>query len=270
MMQQVSSLMQANCSLETAKVEQEYDARIAAAEGNEELQKQLEQEKQQRISQIKTEYAEKEFKMNIAMAIANTAANAIAAYGAMAKIPVVGPALGAAAAAAATAAGMIQVAVIKKQYEAQKAAGFYVGGFTGGKNYRRPAGIVHEGEYVLPHQAIENPAISPFLNLIENARRNNRLAALTPEDVSRTVTAPQAAAMAAKLTAKSAASTAANTGKTATNTASPVVTIKGGDQTADTLRRLNEKLDEGLQSYVVIDGPQGLDKQWNRYKKLNG
>ena len=44
MMQQVSSLMQANCSLETAKVEQEYDARIAAAEGNEELQKQLEQE----------------------------------------------------------------------------------------------------------------------------------------------------------------------------------------------------------------------------------
>ncbi|MGM9656761.1 MAG: phage tail tape measure protein [Alloprevotella sp.] len=270
MMQQVSSLMQANCSLETAKVEQEYDARIAAAEGNEELQKQLEQEKQQRISQIKAEYAEKEFKMNIAMAIANTAANAIAAYGAMAKISIIGPALGAAAAAAATAAGMIQVAVIKKQYEAQKAAGFYVGGFTGGRNYRRPAGIVHEGEYVLPHQAIENPAISPFLNLIENARRNNRLASLTPEDVSRTVTAPQAAAMAAKLTAKSAASTAANTGKTATNTASPVVTIKGGDQTADTLRRLNEKLDEGLQSYVVIDGPQGLDKQWNRYKKLNG
>ncbi len=270
MMQQVSSLMQANCSLETAKVQQEYDARIAAAEGNEELQKQLEQEKQQRISQIKAEYAEKEFKMNIAMAIANTAANAIAAYGAMAKISIIGPALGAAAAAAATAAGMIQVAVIKKQYEAQKAAGFYEGGYTGGRNYRRPAGIVHEGEYVLPHQAIENPAISPFVNLIENARRNNRLASLTPEDVSRTVTAPQAAAMAAKLTAKSAASTAANTGKTATNTAAPVVTIKGGDQTADTLRRLNEKLDEGLQSYVVIDGPQGLDKQWNRYKKLNG
>ncbi len=126
---------------------------------------------------------------------------------------------GAAAAAAATAAGMIQVAVIKKQYEAQKAAGFYEGGYTGGRNYRRPAGIVHEGEYVLPHQAIENPAISPFVNLIENARRNNRLASLTPEDVSRTVTAPQAAAMAAKLTAKSAASTAANTGKTATTKA---------------------------------------------------
>ena len=270
MMQQVSSLMQANCSLETAKVEQEYDARIAAAEGNEALQKQLEQEKQQRISQIKAEYAEKEFKMNIAMAIANTAANAIAAYGAMAKIPVVGPALGAAAAAAATAAGMIQVAVIKKQYETQKAAGFYVGGFTGGKNYRRPAGIVHEGEYVLPHQAIENPAISPFVNLIENARRNNRLASLTPEDVSRTVTAPQAAAANATRTALNTAAAAANTARTADNTAAPVVTIKGGDQTADTLRRLNDKLDEGLQSYVVIDGPQGLDKQWNKYKKLNG
>ena len=270
MMQQVSSLMQANCSLETAKVEQEYDARIAAAEGNEALQNQLEQEKQQRISQIKAEYAEKEFKMNIAMAIANTASNAIAAYGAMAKIPVVGPALGAAAAAAATAAGMIQVAVIKKQYEAQKAAGFYVGGFTGGRNYRRPAGIVHEGEYVLPHQAIENPAISPFLNLIENARRNNRLASLTPEDVSRTVTAPQAAAANATRTASNTAAAAANTARTADNTAAPVVTIKGGDQTAAAVRRLNRKLDEGIESYVVLSGPQGLDSQWRRYQRLTG
>ena len=208
--------------------------------------------------------------MNLAMAIANTAANAIAAYGAMAKIPVVGPALGAAAAAAATAAGMIQVAVIKKQYEAQKAAGFYVGGFTGGKNYRRPAGIVHEGEYVLPHQAIENPAISPFLNLIENARRNNRLASLTPEDVSRTVTAPQAAAANATRTASNTAAAAANTARTADNTAAPVVTIKGGDQTAAAVRRLNRKLEEGIESYVVLSGPQGLDSQWKRYQRLTG
>ena len=123
---------------------------------------------------------------------------------------------------------------------------------------------------MLPHQAIENPAISPFVNLIENARRNNRLASLTPEDVSRTVTAPQAAAANATRTASNTAAAAANTARTADNTAAPVVTIKGGDQTADTLRRLNDKLDEGLQSYVVIDGPQGLERQWNKYKKLNG
>ena len=39
---------------------------------------------------------------------------------------------------------------------------------------------------------------------------------------------------------------------------------------ADTLRRLNRKLDEGIESYVVLSGPQGLDSQWRRYQRLTG
>ena len=260
-----TQLFQANCDLETAKVEQEYDQRIAAAEGNEELQQQLEQEKQQRLSEIKAKYAEKEFKAKIVTAIADTAVNAVKAYGAAGG----NPWLGAVFAAMATAAGMIQAAVIKKQYEAQKAAGFYPGGYTGGSDYRKPAGIVPQGEYVLPHEAVNNPAVTPFLDIIETARRTNRLASLTPEDVSRAVTAPQAAAAMAGRTAAAALSTASNTARTANNTAAPVVTIKDGDRTADTLRRLNRKLDEGIESYVVLSGPQGLDSQWRRYQRLN-
>ena len=261
-----SQLFQANCELETAKVEQEYDQRIAAAEGNEELQQQLEEEKNAKIAAIKAKYAEKEFKAKIITAIADIAKNAILAYQAAGG----NPWLGAAFAAMVTAAGMVQLAVIKKQYEAQKAAGFYVGGFTGGSDYRKPAGIVHEGEYVLPHEAVNNPAVSPFLDIIETARRSNRLAALTPEDVSRAVTAPQAAAAMAGRTAAAALSTATNTARTANNTAAPVVTIKGGDQTAAAVRRLNRKLDEGIESYVVLSGPQGLDSQWKRYQRLTG
>ena len=261
-----TQLFQANCDLETAKVEQEYDQRIAAAEGNEELQQQLEQEKQQRLSEIKAKYAEKEFKAKIMTAIADIAVNAILAY----KAAGGNPFLGAAFAAMVTAAGMVQLAVIKKQYEAQKAAGFYTGGFTGGTDYRKPAGIVHQGEYVLPHEAVNNPAVTPFLDIIETARRTNRLASLTPEDVSRAVTAPQAAAAMAGRTAAAALSTASNTARTANNTAAPVVTIKGGDRTADTLRRLNRELDEGIESYVVLSGPQGLDSQWKRYQRLTG
>ena len=64
--------------------------------------------------------------------------------------------------------------------------------------------------------------------------------------------------------------TAAAAARTANNTAAPVVTIKGGDRTADTLRRLNRKLDEGIESYVVLSGPQGLDSQWRRYQRLTG
>ena len=260
-----TQLFQANCDLETAKVEQEYDQRIAAAEGNEELQQQLEQEKQQRLSEIKAKYAEKEFKAKIMTAIADIAVNAILAY----KAAGGNPFLGAAFAAMVTAAGMVQLAVIKKQYEAQKAAGVYTRGFTGGTDYRKPAGIVHQGEYVLPHEAVNNPAVSPFLDIIETARRTNRLASLTPEDVSRAVTAPQAAAAMAGRTAAAALSTASNTARTAANTAAPIVTIKDGDRTADTLRRLNRKLDEGIESYVVLSGPQGLDSQWRRYQRLN-
>ena len=111
---------------------------------------------------------------------------------------------------------------------------------------------------------------NPFLDIIETARRSNRLASLTPEDVSRAVTAPQAAAAMAGRTAAAALSTASNTARTANNTAAPVVTIKGGDRTADTLRRLNRKLDEGIESYVVLSGPQGLDSQWRRYQRLTG
>lgn len=261
-----SQLFQANCELETAKVEQEYDNRIAAAEGNEELQQQLEEEKNAKIAAIKAKYAEKEFKAKIITAIADIAKNAILAYQAAGG----NPWLGAAFAAMVTAAGMVQLAVIKKQYEAQKATGFYTGGYTGGSDYKKPAGIVHEGEYVLPHEAVNNPAVSPFLDIIETARRSNRLASLTPEDVSRAVTAPQAAAAMAGRTAAAALSTAAAAARTANNTAAPVVTIKGGDQTAAAVRRLNRKLDEGIESYVVLSGPQGLDNQWRRYQRLTG
>lgn len=261
-----SQLFQANCELETAKVEQEYDNRIAAAEGNEELQQQLEEEKNAKIAAIKSKYAEKEFKAKIITAIADIAKNAILAYQAAGGNPF----LGAAFAAMVTAAGMVQLAVIKKQYEAQKATGFYTGGYTGGSDYKKPAGIVHQGEYVLPHEAVNNPAVSPFLDIIETARRSNRLASLTPEDVSRAVTAPQAAAAMAGRTAAAALSTAAAAARTANNTAAPVVTIKGGDQTAAAVRRLNRKLDEGIESYVVLSGPQGLDSQWRRYQRLTG
>ena len=129
---------------------------------------------------------------------------------------------------------------------------------------------MHQGEYVLPHEAVNNPAVTPFLDIIETARRTNRLASLKPEDVSRAVTAPQAAAAMAGRTAAAALSTASNTARTANNTAAPVVTIKDGDQTAAAVRRLNRKLDEGIEGYVVLSGPQVLDKQWKRSQRLTG
>lgn len=261
MMQSASQLMQANMQAEQARVTERYDAEIEKAGENTTRGRKLEEQKQKELAKIKTKYAKKQMVMQIAMAIADTAANAIKAYGAMAEIPVVGPALGIAAAAAATAAGMIQIAVIKKQQEAQ-AAGYYEGGFTGGKNYRRMAGIVHQGEFVASHGAVENPALLPILRLIDSAQRAGTVASLTAEDVSRTIAAPVITAGAARSTARSTAATAEN-GSTA-----PAIVVSENPDTATTLRRLTDAIESGIHASVSIDGQDGFDRQWTRYQQM--
>ena len=252
-MSSASNLMQANASLEEAKVTKRYDTEIEKAGASTTKGKQLEEQKQKEIAKIKTKYNKKQMAIEIAQAIATTAMNAISAYGAMAKIPVVGPALGIAAAAAATAAGMMQIATIKKQHAAEE-AGYYEGGFTGGSSYRRTAGVVHEGEFVANHQAVNNPNVLPVLQLIDDAQRTNRIASLTATDVSRAIAAPMA--------------TASNTASASSMQPTVQVVDTSREQTAETLSRLNERLNEGIKATVVIDGPDGLDRQWKRYNKM--
>ena len=98
--------------------------------------------------------------IEIAQALASTAMNAISAYGAVLQPeqPWTVP-LAIAAAVAATASGMLQVATIKKQHQAE-AAGYYEGGFTGPGDYRREAGVVHAGEFVANHKAVNNPQLA--------------------------------------------------------------------------------------------------------------
>ena len=252
-MSSASNLMQANASLEEAKVTKRYDTEIEKAGASTTKGKQLEEQKQKEIAKIKTKYNKKQMAIEIAQAIATTAMNAISAYGAMAKIPVVGPVLGIAAAAAATAAGMMQIATIKKQHAAEE-AGYYEGGFTGGSSYRRTAGVVHEGEFVANHQAVNNPNVLPVLQLIDDAQRTNRIASLTATDVSRAIAAPMA--------------TASNTASASSMQPTVQVVDTSREQTAETLSRLNERLNEGIKATVVIDGPDGLDRQWKRYNKM--
>ena len=110
--------------------------------------------------------------------------NALNAYGSVVGIPIVGPALAVVAAAAAVAAGMIQIASIKKQAQAQQ-EGFFSGGFTGGKSYKKEAGVVHEGEWVANHKTVNNPAVRPVLDFLDMAQKNNRVGSLTADDISR-------------------------------------------------------------------------------------
>lgn len=253
-MSSASQLFQAQQQEEEAKVTAKYDAEIKAAGQNSARGKQLEEKKQKDLAKIKNKYNKKMMAVEIAQAVAQTAMNAIMAYGSVLKIPIVGPALAVAAAAAATAAGMIQIATIKKQHAAQS-EGYYEGGFTGGNRWRRTAGVVHEGEFVANHEAVRNPNVLPVLQLIDHAQRTNRIAQLTATDVSRAIAAPLA--------------TSANTAATASVAALQVADGGANGATNEVLTKLTEQIDQGIKAVVVIDGPEGLARQWTLYNKMN-
>ena len=250
-MSAASSYAQACSDLETAKVTKDYDRQIAAAGKNEKKKEQLEKQKEKALAKIKSEANEKAMKIEVAQAIASTALAALNAYASTAKIPIIGPALAPVAAGIALAAGMLQVATIKKQHEAQ-AAGYYEGGFTKGKRYKKEAGVVHEGEFVANHQAVNNPNVLPMLQFLDQAQRNNTVGSLTAEDVSRVAGGAGSAVVA------------------------PVVNIQTDntelrdalDRNSDAMERVEERLSQPIPAYVTIDGPDGVKKGLDDYENL--
>ena len=245
-----SQYMEACYDAESAAVEARYDKEIEAAGGNQKKIKAIEKRKQDELAELKTKYNERAMAIEIAQAVASTAMAAINAYASAAAIPAVGYILGPIAAAAALAAGGLQIATIKKQHQAE-AAGYYSGGFTGGRRYRQVAGVVHEGEFVANHEAVNNPNVLPILNLIDQAQRNNTVGSLTAADVSRSISAPLG---------------------TAAGVQAAVPTIQvvdsGQQRTAETIDRLADVLEGGIQSYTVLEGPDGFEAKWNKYQQL--
>ena len=242
----VSQLFTAKQQEEENAINQRYDAEIKKAGENTAKGKKLEEQKQRELAKVKQKYNKKAMAIEIAQAVASTAMAAINAYASASKESWV---LGPIAAAMAVAAGGIQIAAIKKQHEAQQ-AGYYSGGFTGGTRYRREAGVVHEGEFVANHEAVNNPNVLPVLRLIDNAQRNNTIASLTAADVSRAISAPQAAA--------------------ATASSAPAVQVidTANERTANAIERLNQHIEQGIHASVSITGDDGIERQMNRYNEL--
>lgn len=245
-----SQYMEACYDAEAAAVEARYDKEIEAAGGNQKKIKAIEKRKQDELAELKTKYNERAMAIEIAQAVASTAMAAINAYASAAAIPAVGYILGPIAAAAALAAGGLQIATIKKQHQAE-AAGYYSGGFTGGRRYRQVAGVVHEGEFVANHEAVNNPNVLPILNLIDQAQRNNTVGSLTAADVSRSISAPLG---------------------TAAGVQAAVPTIQvvdsGQQRTAETIDQLNAVLAEGIRAVVAIEGPDGIHEKYTKYQRL--
>ena len=251
MMGAASAYSQACSDLEVAKIQANYDKQISAAGNNSAKKKRLEAKRDKEISAAKTKANKKAMKIEIAQAVASTAMSAINAYSSAAAIPTVGYIIAPIAAGLATAAGMLQIATIKKQHQAE-AAGYYEGGFTGPGHWKKEAGVVHAGEFVANHNAVNNPQLLPALQLIDAAQRNNTVASLTAQDVSRAMGTGGAAVVA------------------------PVVNVNNDngqmgaslDNVSSTIDRLNEQLNLGIKSYMVFTGPDGFDRKWSQFQKM--
>ena len=241
MLQSVSQLMQANYENEAASVEERYNREIQAAGQSSARGKLLEEKKQRELARLKNRYNQRAMAIEISQAVASTALAAINAYASASKVNWI---LGPIAAAMAVAAGAVQIAAITQQHRKQT-AGYFAGGFTGGRNYRREAGVVHEGEFVANHDAVNNPHLLPMFQLLDYAQRHNTVASLTADDARRVMPS----------TAGSQASV------TVIDTAQP--------RTAEAIEQLNRRLEAPIQTYVTIDGPDGIAHQWKHYKRLN-
>ena len=183
----VSSLVQAELEKETAAINTRYDAEISAAEGNNYKVAKLEKEKQAALAKAKNEANKKLFAMQVIQAVAQTAQNAISAYGSAAAIPVVGYIMAPIAAAMAIAAGMIQIAAIKKQQQASEAQGYAQGGFTPQGRVSEEVGVVHAGEWVASQKLLASPVARPLINALDYAQRTNTIGSLRADDVSRAI-----------------------------------------------------------------------------------
>lgn len=251
MMGAASAYSQACSDLEVAKIQANYDKQISAAGNNSAKKKRLETKRDKEISAAKTKANKKAMKIEIAQAVASTAMSAINAYSSAAAIPTVGYIIAPIAAGLATAAGMLQIATIKKQHQAE-AAGYYEGGFTGPGSWKKEAGVVHAGEFVANHNAVSNPQLLPALKLIDAAQRNNTVASLTAQDVSRAMGGGGAAVVAPVV-------------NVSTDNEQVTAALDGVSATIDLL---NQQLNDGIQAEVVITGRNGFARKWKDYNKM--
>lgn len=258
----VSSLVQAELEKETAAINARYSAEISAAEGNNYKVAKLEKEKQAALAKAKNEANKKLFAMQVIQAVAQTAQNAISAYGSAAAIPVVGYIMAPIAAAMAIAAGMIQIAAIKKQQQASEAQGYAQGGFTPMGRVDQEVGVVHAGEWVASQKLLASPVARPLINALDYAQRTNTIGSLRADDVSRTIV---------------------RTGAVASPSPQPVIIQAPTDNVASaalaqsaavlskyekTMSQLSKRLNEPFVTVNTVTGDTGIKQAQEEYDTL--
>ena len=121
---------------------------------------------------------------------------------------------------------------------------------------RTDAGV-HANEFVANAQATRNPVLSPFFSLVDYAQRNNTVGSLTADDVSHAL----GTGAVVKATSTTANESVQNSGE--------LLAVAGSiSSNTKVVQRLNERLDEGIEAFMVMDGERGFDKKYSDYNRL--
>lgn len=258
----MTSLIQAELEIQTAAIEKRYDKEISQAEGNNYKVKKLEEQKQKELAKKKNEANKKMFAMQVIQAVAQTAQNAISAYGSAAAIPLVGYILAPVAAAMAVAAGAIQIAAIKKQQQASESQGYAKGGFTPKGSKFQEVGVVHAGEWVASQEMLANPVARPIINALDYAQRTNTIGSLRADDVSRTI------APVAYSTPQQQQPIIVQQQSDGLATAAIVQNTKAMQSYADTMKQLEKRLSEPFVTVNTVTGDTGIKQAQDEYDTL--
>lgn len=258
----MTSLIQAELEIQTAAIEKRYDKEISQAEGNNYKVKKLEEQKQKELAKKKNEANKKMFAMQVIQAVAQTAQNAISAYGSAAAIPLVGYILAPVAAAMAVAAGAIQIAAIKKQQQASESQGYAKGGFTPNGSKYEEVGVVHAGEWVASQEMLANPVARPIINALDYAQRTNTIGSLRADDVSRTI------APVAYSTPQQQQPIIVQQQSDGLATAAIVQNTKAMQGYADTMKQLEKRLSEPFVTVNTVTGDTGIKQAQDEYDTL--
>lgn len=241
----LSQFFQSLQQAELTKVQTRYDKQIEAAKKAGKKTTDLEKKKEKEMAKIRKKYADKEFQIKVLSIVANTAAG-IAQTWANVGYPWAIPLT-----VLLAAQGVMQLAVAKQAQQQAAQVGYYSGGFTGGKSYKKEAGVVHQGEWVANHKTVNNPAVRPVLDFLDMAQRNNRVGSLTADDISRQL------------------------GQGGSAVVAPVVNVNNDNeelrQSLDETREVNERLltiieEDGINVKFPMDS---FHREYKHFQRLN-
>lgn len=215
--------------------------------------------------------AKRDKALNLTQAIINTALSVTSTIAQLGATP-----WGIAAAAIAAAMGAAEIAIIASQ---PVTSGAEEGGYIGvkrrqdGKSFNArlnpdargfvssPTVIVGENgsEYVIPHEALENPSLLPIISTMETARRNGKLRSLNFNAVYPATAMPGRVSGGFIDDGNSRIVTTSSDGHEGTTTDAALTKA---------IEKLTKKLDEPITARVSMLGKGGIKETEDKYNKL--